>query len=43
MRCQPMNPEENLSVKIVGPEICKFSNKLKVGPASITIFRIPLK
>jgi alpha-N-arabinofuranosidase len=29
-------------VKISAPEIMKFSNKLKVGPASITIFRIPL-
>jgi alpha-N-arabinofuranosidase len=29
-------------VKIVGPEILKFSKKLKVEPASITIFRIPL-
>jgi alpha-N-arabinofuranosidase len=29
-------------VIIEGPELLKFSNKLKVGPASITIFRIPL-
>jgi len=29
-------------VKITGPEVAKFSNKLKVGPASITIFRIPV-
>jgi alpha-N-arabinofuranosidase len=36
-------PGREPSVKIVGPEILKFSKKLKVGPASITIFRIPLK
>jgi alpha-N-arabinofuranosidase len=30
-------------VKIVGPEAASFSNKLKVGPASITIFRVALK
>lgn len=30
-------------VVIEGPEPVKYSNKLKVGPASITIFRIPLK
>jgi alpha-N-arabinofuranosidase len=30
-------------VKIVGPETAKFSSKLTVGPASITIFRIPIK
>ncbi len=30
-------------VIIEGPEASKFSNRLKVGPASITIFRIPLK
>jgi len=29
-------------VKIVGPEAGKFSNKLTVGPVSITIFRIPV-
>jgi len=29
-------------VVIEGPEPLTFSNKLKVGPASITIFRIPL-
>ncbi|MBK7133502.1 MAG: alpha-L-arabinofuranosidase [Bacteroidales bacterium] len=29
-------------VVIEGPEPLAFSNKLKVGPASITIFRIPL-
>jgi alpha-L-arabinofuranosidase len=36
-------PGRDPVVKIVGPESGKFSNKLKVGPASITIFRIPLK
>ena len=30
-------------VKIAGPETVKFSDKLTVGPASITIFRIPTK
>jgi alpha-N-arabinofuranosidase len=36
-------PGREPSVKIAGPQIQKFSKKLKVGPASITIFRIPLK
>ncbi len=30
-------------VVIEGPELIKFNGKLKVGPASISIFRIPLK
>jgi len=36
-------PGREPAVKIAGPDLIKFSNKLKVGPASITIFRIPLK
>jgi len=35
-------PGREPAVKIAGPELVKSSNKLKVGPASITIFRIPL-
>jgi alpha-N-arabinofuranosidase len=35
-------PGREAAVKISAPEIMKVSNKLKVGPASITIFRIPL-
>ncbi len=35
-------PGREPSVKIAGPETGTFSNKIKVGPASITIFRIPL-
>jgi alpha-N-arabinofuranosidase len=35
-------PGREPSVKITGPEILKFNKKLKVGPASITIFRIPM-
>jgi alpha-N-arabinofuranosidase len=31
------------AVVIEGPEMIKFNNKLKAGPASISIFRIPLK
>jgi alpha-N-arabinofuranosidase len=36
-------PGREPSVKIAGPELAKITSKLKVGPASITIFRIPLK
>ena len=36
-------PGREPAVKIAGPEVAKFSNKLKVGSASITIFRVPLK
>ena len=36
-------PGREPSVKITGPETGKFGNNLKVGPASITIFRIPIK
>lgn len=36
-------PGREPEVVIEGPEAAKFSNRLKVGPASITIFRIPLK
>jgi hypothetical protein len=35
-------PGREPSVKIAGPEILRFNKKLKVDPASITIFRIPL-
>ena len=35
-------PGREPAVKITGPEALKFSNRLNVGPASITIFRIPL-
>jgi alpha-N-arabinofuranosidase len=35
-------PGREPAVKITGPEPIKFSNMLKVEPASITIFRIPL-
>jgi alpha-N-arabinofuranosidase len=35
-------PGREPTVIIAGPEVAKFSNKLKVGPASISIFRIPL-
>jgi len=35
-------PGREPAVNITGPEITTFSNKLKVGPASITIFRLPL-
>ncbi len=36
-------PGMDPAVVIEGPEIVKFNSKLKVGPASISIFRIPLK
>jgi alpha-L-arabinofuranosidase len=36
-------PGQELVVKIKGPIAYNFSNKLEVGPASITIFRIPIK
>jgi alpha-L-arabinofuranosidase len=36
-------PGREPAVKITGPEVVKFSNKLKVGPASITLYRIALK
>ena len=36
-------PGREPSVIIEGPEYLKFRNNLKVGAASITIFRIPLK
>lgn len=35
-------PGREPAVIITGPEPVKFSNKLKVDPASITIFRIPI-
>jgi len=35
-------PGREPTVIIAGPEVAKFSNKLKAGPASISIFRIPL-
>jgi alpha-N-arabinofuranosidase len=35
-------PGREPAVRITGPEYAKFSNKFKAGPASITIFRIPL-
>lgn len=35
-------PGREPAVKIAGPEFAKFSSKLKVDPASITIFRLPL-
>lgn len=36
-------PGREPAVKIAGPENAAFSGKIKVGPASITIFRIPVK
>jgi alpha-N-arabinofuranosidase len=36
-------PGREAVVNIVGPESGKFGKKLEVGPASITIFRFPLK
>jgi alpha-N-arabinofuranosidase len=36
-------PGRDLSVVIEGPEALKFNKRLKVSPASITIFRIPIK
>ncbi len=36
-------PGRDPAVVIEGPELTKFSSRLSVGPASITIFRIPLK
>jgi alpha-N-arabinofuranosidase len=36
-------PGREPAVIITGPEPARFSNRVKVGPASITIFRIPLK
>jgi alpha-N-arabinofuranosidase len=36
-------PGRELSVVIEGPETLKFNKRLKVSPASITIFRIPIK
>jgi alpha-N-arabinofuranosidase len=36
-------PGRELSVVIEGPEALKFNKRLKVGPASITIFRIPIE
>ena len=36
-------PGREPSVIIEGPETASFNNKIKVGPASITIFRFPLK
>ena len=36
-------PGRETAVVISGPENFAFRNKIKVGPASITIFRIPLK
>jgi alpha-L-arabinofuranosidase len=36
-------PGREPAVKIEGPGIEKYRRRLKVGPASITIFRIPLK
>jgi|WetSurMetagenome_2_1015567.scaffolds.fasta_scaffold06307_2 alpha-L-arabinofuranosidase len=35
-------PGREPAVKITGPDILKLNTKLKVGPASITIFRIPI-
>ena len=35
-------PGREPAVKIVGPETGKFTNKLKVDPVSISIFRLPL-
>jgi len=35
-------PGREPAVKIVGPEGARFNNRVKVGPASITILRIPL-
>lgn len=35
-------PGREPAVKITGPELTKFTDKLNVGPGSITIFRIPL-
>ncbi len=35
-------PGREPPVKIIGPEMIKAGKKFKVGPASITIFRIPL-
>ena len=36
-------PGRDPAVIIEGPEVSSYGNRLKVGPASITIFRIPLK
>jgi hypothetical protein len=36
-------PGREPSVVIAGPEISAFGNRLKVGPTSISIFRIPIK
>jgi alpha-N-arabinofuranosidase len=36
-------PGREPAVKITGPELSQFSGKLKVNPASITIFRMPTK
>ncbi len=36
-------PGREPSVVIEGPEALKFNERLKVGPASITLFRIPIK
>ena len=36
-------PGREESVRITGPEVIRFSHNIKVKPASITLFRIPVK